>query len=747
MNATPAEILRSLTLAQKASLTSGADYWHIPGIDEAGVPPMRVADGPHGLRRQPGDADAIGIGESLPATCFPPAVALASSWDLDLIRRIGEALGAEARAAQVSVLLGPGVNIKRTPLCGRNFEYFSEDPFLSGRAGAAYVHGVQSQGVGASLKHFAANNQETDRIRISADVDERTLREIYLPAFEHVVRDARPATVMCSYNRLNGTHASENHWLLTTLLRDEWGFEGLVVSDWGAVADRVRSVAAGLDVQMPPTRTDHLVVEAVQDGRLAEDQVDAAARRVLELHAALPRPAADARFDPDEHHRLARAAAASCAVLLKNESGLLPLDPSGTARIAVIGEFARTPRYQGAGSSQVRPTRLDTALDAITAAAGDRVTFAPGFTLDGSPVPALAAEAVETARNAEVAVLFLGLPPAAESEGLDRTHLDLPADQLALLAAVHEVNPHTVVVLSNGAVVSVSEWQHNARAILEGWLLGQAGGSATADVLFGHAEPTGRLAETIPLRLEDTPAHLYFPGGEQHVRYGEGLYVGYRHYDTLEKPVAYPFGFGLGYTTFELGGLTVTPAGDNAFDVTLQVTNTGARTGTQTVQIYVHDVESSLDRPVHELKGFAKTTLAPGETGRVGLHLDERAFAFWSVAEHRWKIEAGLVEIRAGFSSRDIRARHRAEIAGDRVPTPLDAMSTLDEWLAHPVAAPLLRPFLSQSALWSADLTPTRRKIIGAMPMAKLATFGVGISPAQLADLMRHYRAQADAAS
>ncbi|MCF2528852.1 glycoside hydrolase family 3 C-terminal domain-containing protein [Yinghuangia soli] len=727
--------VRELTTAQKASLTSGADFWHLQGVEAAGIESVMVADGPHGLRKQPAEADPIGLGTSLPATCFPPAVGLASSWDTDLLRRVGEALGAEARAENVSVLLGPGVNIKRSPLCGRNFEYFSEDPFLAGRLGAAYVHGVQSQGVGTSLKHFAANNQETDRFRVSADIDERTLREIYLPAFEHVVKDAAPLTVMCAYNKVNGTYASEHHFLLTEVLRGEWGFDGLVVSDWGAVADRVKALAAGLDIEMPPSGTDAQIVAAVEDGRLTEEQLDAAARRVVTLIERTAGARVEgAVFDADAHHRLARSAALSSAVLLKND-GILPLDPAGTGRIAVIGEFARTPRYQGSGSSLVVPTRLDNALDAITALAGpERVAFAPGFALDGTPDPGLVADAVAAARDAEVAVLFLGLPAGTESEGHDRTHIDIPADQLALLAEVHTANPATVVVLSNGAAVAVADWQDRAAALLEGWLLGQAGGSATAELLFGLADPSGRLTETLPLRLADTPAHLHFPGSEQHVRYAEGLYVGYRYFDSLNAPVAYPFGHGLSYTTFELSGLSVVRGAGNTCTVTATVTNTGARTGTQTVQIYVHDPASSVDRPVHELKAFGRVTLAPGQSEAITLHLDERAFAYWSAAEHRWKVEARTVEVRAAFSSRDIRARESVELPGDGVFGPLTAMSSLREWLGHPIGGKLVGPLLEKLAAMRppADGADAERgggerslpEMVAGLPLGKLAMFG-----------------------
>ncbi|HEY5336256.1 MAG TPA: glycoside hydrolase family 3 C-terminal domain-containing protein, partial [Mycobacteriales bacterium] len=687
----PDAVLAALSLEQKASLTSGSDFWHTEPITAAGVPAIMVADGPHGLRKQPDSHDAIGLSGSVPATCFPPAVALGSTWDTALVERVGAAIAREALASRVSVVLGPGVNIKRSPLCGRNFEYVSEDPHLAGRIGAAWVTGLQAQGVGASLKHFAVNNQETDRMRVSADVDERTLREIYLPAFEYVVRTTQPWTVMSSYNRLNGTYTSEHRHLLTEILREEWGFRGLIVSDWGAVDDRVRSLAAGLDLEMPPSASDGEIAEAVRAGDLEVAALDDAARRVLRLVAAGEAALAGAEpFDVDAHDALAREAATAAAVLLKND-GILPLSDTGTQRIAVVGELARRPRYQGAGSSKIVPTRLDNALDAIVATAGaDRVRFAPGYGLDGVPDAALVADAVAAAAEADVVVAFLGLPAAAESEGFDRDDIDLPAAQLALLEDVARTNPDVAVVLSNGGVVSVAEWQHSARAVLEGWLLGQAGGRATADLLFGHANPSGRLTETIPLRLEDSPAHLYFPGGDQHVRYGEGIYVGYRHFDTLGCPVAYPFGHGLSYTTFEVADLVVTTTGPNVVNVTVSVTNSGDVAGAEVVAIYVHDSHAAVDRPEQELKGFAKVHLAPGERRAVTVTLDETAFRYWAPGQRRWVVDAGSVEVRILRADRSVSLRTTVELPGDGVLPPLDVRSTIDEWVDHPVGGPLL---------------------------------------------------------
>ncbi|WP_342767485.1 glycoside hydrolase family 3 protein [Calidifontibacter indicus] len=506
-------LVARLTLEEKASLCSGSDFWHTQGIDRLGIPAIMLTDGPHGLRKQAGESDHLGLNDSVPATCFPSAAGLGSTWDRDLLRRVGEALGAEAQANDVAVVLGPGINMKRSPLCGRNFEYFAEDPYLAGELAAPMVEGVQSRGVGTSLKHFAVNNQETDRMRVDAVVDERTLREIYLPAFEKVVTRAKPWTVMCSYNRINGTYASQHRWLLTELLRDEWGYDGLVVSDWGAVDDRVAGVAAGLDLEMPSSGgiNDARIVDAVRSGDLAEADLDRAVTRVLELVAKAVAAQSDQSFDADADHALAREVATRTAVLLKNDGGVLPLDAAAAADVVVVGEMARTPRYQGAGSSQVNPTRLVSALDALTERGLD-LPFAPGYRLAGAPQEQpddeLRSQAVELVRG-RTAVLFLGLPGEDESEGYDRRHLDLPESHTALLRAVAEVADRVVVLLSNGSSVEVSALERDADAILELWLGGQAGGSAAVDLLFGEVSPSGRLAESIPLRLSDSgPAQL-----------------------------------------------------------------------------------------------------------------------------------------------------------------------------------------------------------------------------------------------
>jgi beta-glucosidase len=745
-----ASVLGELSLEEKASLCLGSDFWHTAPIPRLDIPAVAVSDGPHGLRKQPDEGDHVGISGSLPATCFPTASALGSSFDPELVRRVGEALGAEARAQGVAVVLGPGINIKRSPLCGRNFEYFSEDPLVSGELGAALVDGLQSQGVGASVKHYAVNNQETDRLRVSADVDERTLREIYLPGFERVVTRGRPWTVMCAYNKVNGVYASENRWLLTELLRDEWGFDGLVVSDWGAVHDRVAALAAGLDLEMPPNLgvSDAEIVDAVRSGELDEAVLDRTAARVLRLVDGAPGGAPDvgeeagaqASFDVGSHHALARATATECAVLLKNDGGLLPLQPSAGDTIALIGEFARTPRYQGAGSSQVNPTRVDTALDELRGAVPDGVLveFSPGFGIGTTTADAeLAAEAVSLAGRASVVVAFLGLPDADESEGFDRTSMDLPANQTALVSRLAAANPNLVVVLANGSAVRLSDWEHHAPAILECWLSGQASGGAAADVLSGAANPSGRLAETLPRRLEDNPSYLNFPGEHGHVRYGEGVFVGYRGYDALGLPVSYPFGHGLSYTDFEYADLTATLTGNAeddslAVSVSCTVTNTGQRPGKEVVQLYVNDPESSVSRPPRELKGFAKTaTLAPGEGQTVTFRLRSRDLSYWSVQQHRWVLESGTYRLSVGASSRDLRLSTPIEVSAPRLPVQLDGMATLEEWLAHPVGAGLLREAVGvdehgrpRGILGDEELI----RVIGNFPISTLAAFpGLGI--------------------
>jgi beta-glucosidase len=720
----------SLPLERKARLLSGRDFWSTAPIDEAGLPSVLMTDGPHGVRRQQGSSDQIGFLDSLPATCFPPAVAVGSSWDPALAERIGAAVGVEARALGVHVVLGPGVNIKRSPLCGRNFEYYSEDPLLAGVLAAAHVRGQQGEGVGASVKHFAANNQETQRMQISVDVDERTLREIYLPAFERAVTEAQPATIMTAYNKINGVYASENRWLLTDVLRHDWGFTGVVLSDWGAVDDRVAALEAGLDLQMPGDQGagNRSVVQAVKAGKLDESLVDRSAGRVAALARYVAEPAGE--FDADAHHALARELAAGCAVLLKNDRGVLPLAPG--ARLAVVGEFARTPRYQGGGSSHVHATRVDDPLSALQELHEGAVAFAPGFTLDGTgDAAALREGAVAAARDAEVTVVFAGLAESDESEGFDREHLHLPAAQIETIRAVAAVSARTVVVLSMGSVVSLEGWHDDVDAVLAGFLLGQAGGSALADLLTGAVDPSGRLAETIPLRLEDSPSYLNFPGEQGHVRYGEGVMVGYRHFVTTATPVRYPFGHGLGYTTVETSDLQVRAAGDDAATVTLTVTNTGERAGRHVVQVYVATTAGPVRRPARELRAFTKVALEAGEARTVSIDLGRRAFAYWDVRESAWVVAPGEYTVQIGRSAADLVAEAAVTLVGDDIVPQLTLHSTVAEWFAHPVVgAQLLEGFLAALPEDAGENNQSLLQMISSMPMGRFAADFAGAIPA-----------------
>ena len=721
-------LLAELTVEEKASLTSGSAFWHTAPVERLGIPRIMVSDGPHGLRAQPGESDHVGIGGSVPATCFPTASAVASAWNPDLLRRIGQALAQEARACNLSVILGPGINMKRSPLCGRNFEYFSEDPFLAGELAVGIVDGIQSRGIGTSVKHYAANNQETDRLRVDAQVDERTLREIYLSAFERVVTASQPWTVMCSYNKVNGQSASENTWLLTTVLREEWGFEGLVVSDWGAVYHRVPALLAGLDLEMPPAlgRSPEEIVAAITTGEVPAEVLDARVRTVLELVSkGMAVLDLEESFDADAHHALAREAAAESVVLLKNDS-LLPLPAD--ANIAVIGEFARTPRFQGAGSSQVNPTRVDVLLEELGKVYG-KVPFAAGYGIgDTADDEALLKEAEQAAGSVDTVIMTIGLPGADESEGFDRTHMNLPDNQLAALKAVAAVNPNVVVVLINGSTVVLGDVTPYARALVEAWLGGQAAARGIVDVLTGAVNPSGRLAETIPHRLEDNSSYFNFPGDSQVVRYGEGLFIGYRGYDKAKQDVAFPFGFGLSYTSFALSDLEVATrgsvaAGDLTATVTVTVANTGGVDGAEVVQVYVQDAESSVARPMRELRGFAKVSLAAGSSEQVSIELDQRAFAFWSIKQGRWAVEAGNFVIGVGPNSRDLPLTKSITVEAPRLASPLSRDSTLQEWMSDPMGQQLIEREVADGQP-AAAMDEELLTVIGNMPMSTLASFG-----------------------
>ena len=669
------KLLSEMTLEEKAALCQGADFWHLVAIPRLNIPAAMVSDGPHGLRKQDQEGDHLGINDSIQAVCLPAGCATASSFDRDTAERLGETLGEAAQAEDLAVVLGPAANIKRSPLCGRNFEYYSEDPYLSGEIAAAYIRGVQSRGVGTSLKHFAANNQETRRMSVSERISMRALREIYLASFEGAVKGGKPWTLMCSYNKINGVYSSENEWLLTQVLRDEWGFDGLVMTDWGACNDHAAGVAAGLDLEMPRSGDDDdlLLVKAVREGKVSMEALDQAAARVLQLIDRWQQGKHPAVFDRKAQHDVARKLAAESMVLLKNEGALLPLKKE--QKVAFIGWFAEHPRFQGGGSSHINCSEVTSALSAA-AAYSDRITYAQGFGVrEDKTDPALLEEAVSVAKNADVAVLFLGLPEYIESEGYDRKDLDLPACQTALLEAVAAVQPRLAVVLHNGAPVTMP-WAGKARAILETYLGGQAGGGAAADLLYGAANPCGKLAETFPLRLEDTPCYLDFPGDGDSVNYSEDIWVGYRYYDRKNLPVLFPFGHGLSYTTFAYSNLRLSA---DRFDggeltVSVDVTNTGSAAGKEAVQFYVRPMTNGKLRPVRELKGFGRTELAPGETKTVTAVLNERSFSYWEESIGDWYMEPGAYLVEAAASSRDIRLSTQVQVSN----APLKIHVTMD---------------------------------------------------------------------
>ena len=679
-------LIAQMTLEEKAALCTGASAWTTTPVERLGIPEMIVSDGPHCVRRVP-DIQSMGM-KSLPATCFPTASCLASTWDVDLIWQMGIALGEECIALNVDVLLGPGVNMKRSPLGGRNFEYFSEDPYLAGEMAASFINGVQSKGVGTSLKHYAVNNQEFQRFSISAEVDERTLHEIYLPAFEKAVKQGQPWTVMCSYNKVNGTFASEHHQLLTEILKYEWGFDGLIVSDWGAVRDRVAALQAGLDWEMPgpQDRRVKTVVQAVRSGELDEAILNESVRRILRIVFKAKETPKVGTFDVDTHHELARKIAAEGIVLLKND-GLLPL--KGQQHIAVIGRSAENAHFQGGGSSHINTTKVALPFKELQSRAENaELSYAEGYPADASFRQDLIDQAVTLAQSADVALLYIALPSFKESEGYDRQDLDLTEQQIELIKAVSKVQPKTIVVLNNGAPVAMREWIDSVSAVLEGWMMGQAGGSAIADILFGRVNPSGKLGETFPLKLEDTPSHGNWPGSAGQVHYGEGLFIGYHYYDLKKIPVMFPFGHGLSYTTFEYSNARVSAKNFKDVDgvkVTVDVTNTGNLAGKEIVQVYVHDQKSGLIRPAKELKGFATLELHPGENKSVSIQLDFRSFAYYHPGYKQWVTEDGDFDLLIGASSADIRSHLTVTLESTlSLPCLLDKESTMREWMADP---------------------------------------------------------------
>lgn len=653
-------LLKKLTLEEKCALLSGAETFKTRGMPEHGIPQIWLSDGPHGLRKQAGESDHLGLNPSVPATCFPTASAVANSWDAALGEEIGAALGEEAAAQEVSVVLGPGLNMKRNPLCGRSFEYFSEDPYLAGKLAAGYIRGIQSKGVAACPKHFAVNSQETRRMASDSIVDERTLREIYLTGFEIAVKEGHPRSIMSSYNLVNGTYANENKHLLMEILRGEWGFDGAVITDWGGSNDHALGVKNGSTLEMPAPGGDSVreLLAAVESGKITESDIDARLSELLPLvfdtKAALD--AAPREFDAAAHHALARRAAEESLVLLKNEGSLLPL-AAGT-KVAVIGDFAKNPRYQGAGSSMVNSTQVDVLLDNLIDSELNVIGYQQGFDRHGKPDAALQKSACELATQADTVILCMGLDEIAESEGLDRSNLRLAQNQVDLLQAVAAVNPKIVVVLYSGSVVE-TPWLDNCQALLYAALGGQAGAGAVADALTGKVNPCGKLAETWPLAYADVPSAADFATRRKTVEYREGLYIGYRYFTTAEKAVRFPFGYGMSYTTFAYSDMAADEQG-----VSLTVTNTGSVAGTEIVQLYVAKKNSELFRPAKELKGFARVTLAPGEKQRITITLDDKAFRFWNVKANRWEIEGGEYELLVGASVEDIRLCEKISVHG-----------------------------------------------------------------------------------
>lgn len=698
------EILSQMTLEEKAGLCSGRDWWWTKTIPRLGIPSIMMTDGPHGLRKQSGQADHLGINESVPAVCFPTAAGLASSWDRELLEKLGMALGEECQAENVAILLGPGVNIKRSPLCGRNFEYFSEDPYLASKLAAGYIKGVQSQGVGVSLKHFAVNNQEDQRFVIDVIIDERSLREIYLASFEAAVKQAQPWTVMCAYNKVNGEYCSENRYVLTDILKNEWGHQGFVVSDWGAVNDRARGLAAGLELEMPSSQGygEEQIVAAVKSGKLSEQLLDNAVARLLTIiFKAADSQKKNATYDREAHHRLAREIARESMVLLKNDDNILPLQKAGT--LAIIGAFAKHPRYQGSGSSRVNPIKLDNVFEEIALTAGSEVKllYADGYSPDNDQVDeGLIHEAETVASRADIAVIFAGLPDRYESEGDDRQHLMMPENQNQLIEAVAKVQPNVVVVLSNGAPVEMA-WLNRVKGLLEAYLGGEALGGAIADLLFGVANPCGKLAETFPKRLADNPSYLNFPGnGQKKVIYGEGLFMGYRYYDVKRIEPLFPFGYGLSYTSFEYSGFSVdkTELTDrDTLKVSVKIKNTGKVAGKEIVQLYIRDIACSVIRPEKELKGFEKVELRPGEEKIVNFTLDKRAFAFYNPEIKDWYVESGDFEILIGKSSLDILLRGTVNVTSTAAyKKTYNRNSTFSDLMSNPDGAEVGKKLLQE---------------------------------------------------
>ena len=692
-------IISKMTLEEKAGLCSGADSWNLKSIERLGIPSIMVTDGPHGLRKQAENHESVSEEPGVPATCFPSGATLASSWDRELVKEVGKELGIACQAEKVSILLGPAVNIKRSPLCGRNFEYLSEDPLLTGEIAAAFIHGVQSQGVGTSLKHFALNNQEHRRMSTSSEIDERALREIYLTGFEIAVKRAQPWTLMCSYNKINGTYASQNKYLLKDILKKEWGHEGFVMSDWGAVRDRAAGVSAGLEMEMPGNGgiNDKKIVEAVKQGSLDEKLLDECVERILKVvFKAVDNSKNTTIYDKFAQHRLARKVAGECAVLLKNEDNILPLKNLG--KIAIIGDFAITPRYQGGGSSHINPTQIDSPLDEIVKLAGDAIVdYAIGFNSEDDFISEeMYADAIIKASVADVVVIFAGLPDSYESEGYDRIHMNLPPKQNELIEAISQVQNNIVVILANGSPVEMP-WINSVKGIIEIYLGGQAMGGAVADLIFGHSNPSGKLAETFPIKLSDNPSYINFPGVNDMVRYSEGIFVGYRHYDKVKREVLFPFGHGLSYTSFDYIEMHVEKReifDTEAVKVSVKVKNTGSVKGKEVVQLYIKAPEKNVIMPEKELKAFCKIELEPEEEKSFEFVLDKRAFAYYNEEIKDWHVEGGEYKILVGGSSRSISLSKSIKINSTvNIRKILTVDSTFSDLIAYSEGAELGKKF------------------------------------------------------
>ena len=681
------ELVKNMTLEEKASMCSGKDFWHLKSVERLGIPEIMVTDGPHGLRKQEGASDHLGLNASLSSTCFPSGATLANSWNRDMVNRVGMALGKECQAEHVGILLGPAMNIKRTPLCGRNFEYFSEDPYLTGEIASAHIKGVQSQGIGTCVKHFAANNQEYRRFSMNALIDERTLREIYLAAFEKVVKQAKPMSMMAAFNKVNGTNCCENRYLLKDVLKDEWNYKGFVMTDWAAMTDRVASLYAGLDLEMPGSGgdNDRKIAKAVEEGKISEEVLDDTVERIVSaVMYVTENYCENATYSVEEHHDIAYQAAAESVVMLKNKDDILPL--AMDAEIAVIGEFAEKTRYQGGGSSHINPTKLEKGTDCLKQS-GFHVEYAQGFEIDAvESNEEMVQEAVKLAARKENVIFYMGLPDSFESESFDRKDLQLPQNQVELLDELYKVNKNIIVVLAAGSPV-VMPWLSKVKAVLDGYLSGQAGALAMADIISGKINPSGKLAETFPMKLEYNPAYLNYPGEQDEVKYQEGIFVGYRYYEKKKLPVQFPFGYGLSYTSFAYSDMEIVEnqiESGGCVGIKLKVKNTGKYAGAEIVQLYVAPIEDGHNRPVRELKGFQKVFLKPQEEADIYFELEERDFSIYNVRKKGWEVISGKYEILAAASSEDVRQKQELLICSEKEEfEELTLASTIEELMHY----------------------------------------------------------------